>query len=38
MLDDGEVDRLLAALTPLAKAVVATGDIPATTPMGPTLN
>ena len=38
VLDDGEVDRLLAALTPLAKAVVATGDIPATTPMGPTLN
>jgi len=37
-LDDGEVDRLLAALTPLAKAVIASGDIPAATPIGPTLN
>lgn len=38
VLDDAEIERLLTALTPLAKAVVATGDIPAATPMGPTLN
>ena len=38
VLDDDEVERLLAALTPLARAVVAAGDIPAATPMGPTLS
>ena len=37
VLDDDELERLLAVLTPLAKAVVRTGDIPAATPMGPTL-
>jgi hypothetical protein len=38
VLDDDEIERLLAALTPLVKAIVATGEIPAATPMGPTLN
>ena len=37
VLDDDELERLLAVLTPLAKAVVRTGVIPAATPMGPTL-
>ncbi len=36
-LDDQEVARLVELLDPLARAVVATGDIPAATPMGPTL-
>jgi hypothetical protein len=35
VLDDGEVERLLEALTPLARAVVATGDVPPMTPIGP---
>ncbi len=34
-LDDNEIDRLIAALTPLAKAVIATGDVPPMTPIGP---
>ncbi len=33
-LDDAEVDTLFRALTPLTRAVVAAGDIPAATPMG----
>jgi hypothetical protein len=33
-LDDNEVERLFAALTPLTRLVVAAGDMPATTPMG----
>ena len=36
-LDDAELARLIELLTPIAAAVVATGDIPAATPMGPTL-
>jgi hypothetical protein len=34
-LDDGEVERMIAALTPLAQAVIATGDVPPMTPIGP---
>ncbi len=37
-LSDDEGERLLAALTPIARAVVASGDIPAVTPMGATLD
>lgn len=33
-LDDTEVEDLFAALTPIARAVVAGGDVPAATPMG----
>jgi hypothetical protein len=33
-LDDGQVDGLLDALTPLARAVVATGNLPAASPIG----
>lgn len=33
-LDDAEVAELLAALTPLARAVVASGEVPPTTPIG----
>lgn len=33
-LDDGEVEALFGALTPLTRAVVAGGDVPETTPMG----
>jgi hypothetical protein len=33
-LDDAEVEDLFAALTPLARVVVAAGDLPAATPMG----
>lgn len=33
-LNDDEVERLFATLTPLTRVVVAGGDIPATTPMG----
>ena len=36
-LDDGALARLIELLTPLARAVIAAGDIPAATPMGPTL-
>ena len=36
-LDDNEVDTLLAALTPLARAVAASGDVPPMTPIGPTI-
>jgi hypothetical protein len=36
-LDHTEQARLLDVLTPIARAVVAAGDIPAATPMGPTL-
>ena len=35
VLDDDEIEGLLAALTPLARAVMATGDIPPMTPIGP---
>ena len=33
-LDDGEVEALFAALTPITRAVIAAGDVPAATPMG----
>jgi Helix-turn-helix family len=33
-LDDGSLDELREALLPLARAVVATGDMPPTTPIG----
>jgi helix-turn-helix protein len=33
-LDDAEIERLFIALTPIARAVVAGGDVPAATPMG----
>ncbi|MFY9916840.1 MAG: hypothetical protein WAL26_00360 [Mycobacterium sp.] len=33
-LDDVEVEELFRALTPIARAVVAAGDVPAATPMG----
>lgn len=33
-LDDGAVEKLFAALTPLTRTVVAGGDIPPATPMG----
>ena len=36
-LDDAALARLIELLTPIAAAVVAAGDIPAATPMGPTL-
>ncbi len=36
-LDDAALARLIELLTPIARAVIAAGDIPATTPMGPTL-
>lgn len=32
-LDDGEIEALLAALTPIARKVIAGGDLPSTTPM-----
>lgn len=34
VLDDGEVEALFAALTPITRAVIAAGDLPAATPMG----
>lgn len=37
-LSDDDLDRLIGALTPLARAVVAAGDIPKVTPMGLTLD
>ena len=33
-LDDAEVEELFATLTPIARTVVASGDVPAATPMG----
>jgi len=33
-LDDGEVETLFRALTPITRMVVAAGDVPAATPMG----
>ena len=33
-LDDNEVEQLFRALTPITRAVVAGGDVPAATPMG----
>ena len=33
-LDDDEIDRLIAALSPVARAVIAAGDVPAVTPIG----
>lgn len=33
-LDDADVERLFATLTPITRAVVAAGDLPAATPMG----
>ena len=33
-LDDGEVEELFQSLTPIARTVVAAGDVPAATPMG----
>jgi len=32
-LDDAEVETLLRALTPIARTVIAGGDMPAVTPM-----
>jgi hypothetical protein len=37
-LDDAALARLIELLTPIARAVVAGGDIPAATPMGPTFD
>ena len=37
-LTDDELDRLTTALTPLARAIVAAGDLPKVTPMGLTLD
>ncbi len=37
-LTDDELDRLTTALTPLARAIVATGDLPKVTPMGLTFD
>ena len=34
-LEDEEIERLVALLTPLARAVIATGDVPPMTPIGP---
>lgn len=34
VLDNEEIERLLEALTPLARAVIATGDVPPMTPIG----
>ena len=34
-LDDEEIERFVALLTPLARAVIATGDVPPMTPIGP---
>jgi len=36
VLSDAELDALVTALTPLARAVVAAGDLPAVTPIGVT--
>jgi hypothetical protein len=36
-LDDDQLARLIEVLTPITAAVVGAGDIPAATPMGPTL-
>lgn len=36
-LDDADLAHLVTLLDPIAQAVVATGEIPAQTPMGPTL-
>ena len=33
-LDDAEVEALFATLTPITRAVIAAGDVPAATPMG----
>jgi hypothetical protein len=33
-LDDAEIETLFATLTPITRAVVAGGDVPAATPMG----
>jgi hypothetical protein len=38
VLDDEEIDRLAVALTPLARAVLASGDVPAITPIGVSLD
>ena len=38
VLDDDEIERLAAALTPLARAVLDSGDVPARTPIGVTLD
>jgi len=34
VLHDDEVERLFRSLTPITRAVVAAGDVPAATPMG----
>ena len=34
-IDDSEVERIIVSLTPLAKAVIAAGDVPPMTPIGP---
>jgi hypothetical protein len=38
VLDDDEIERLTAALTPLARAVLDSGDMPAITPIGVSLD
>jgi Helix-turn-helix family len=38
VLDDTEIERLVAALTPLARAVIDSGDVPGLTPIGVTLD
>jgi Helix-turn-helix family len=38
VLDGDEIERLTAALTPLARAVLDSGDVPALTPIGVSLN
>jgi hypothetical protein len=38
VLDDDEVERLMAALTPLARAVLDSGTVPAITPIGVSLD
>jgi hypothetical protein len=38
VLDDDEIERLMAALAPLARAVLDSGDVPAITPIGVSLD
>jgi hypothetical protein len=38
VLDEDEIERLMSALTPLARAVLDSGDVPAVTPIGVALD
>jgi hypothetical protein len=38
VLDDTEIERLMEALTPLARAVLGSGDVPRITPIGVSLD